>query len=195
MNNIDIEIWKDIPGYEKYYQASNLGNIKSLDRIMYIEKRLRYLPLKGRILKPKKDKDGYLRVTLCINHKLKYYRVHQLIAKTFLKNPNNYLEVNHKNFIKDDNNVNNLEWCNGQMNKFHRWKEKSGISNLHENINYEEMDFSLSELRSNKLTIEKVIKIRDLYNSKKYTQQEIADIFEISGQRVSSIVNFKSWNF
>src|SRR6267154_1525530 len=108
MNNLENEIWKDIPEYQGYYQASNLGNIKSLNRIMYVEKRLRFLPLKGKLLKPKKDRDGYLNVTLCINHKLKYYKVHQLIAKTFLKNINNYPEVNHKDFNKQNNKVENL---------------------------------------------------------------------------------------
>ena len=104
------EIWKDIPGYEGIYQASSLGNIKSLTRI-------NKHPLSGyRILKGKTLKQGiasgtYLRVGLNKNGNQIKRRIHQLVAMAFLNhNPSNSnkLVVNHIDFNKLNNNVNNL---------------------------------------------------------------------------------------
>ena len=94
------EIWKDIPNYEGIYQVSNLGRIKSL------------LFNKEKILKTRIHPNGYE----LINLKGKTYRVHHLVAITFLDNPNNYKEINHKNEIKNDNCVSNLEWCDRKYN-------------------------------------------------------------------------------
>lgn len=93
------EIFKDIEGYEGVYQISNLGNVKSL----------KYG--KERILKPKKDVGGYLRVTLCKEGKLKHYKIHRLVAEAFIVNPNNLPQLNHKDEDKTNNRVENLEWC------------------------------------------------------------------------------------
>lgn len=99
------EIWKWISGYEGLYQASNLGNIKSYKR--------------GRelILKPRIDKDSYHKVILADENGIrKEYRLHRLIAQTFLENPNNHPFVNHKDEDVTNNNVNNLEWCDAKYN-------------------------------------------------------------------------------
>lgn len=106
------EIWKDIPNYEGLYQASNLGNIKSLERYNY----------KGhhnleKILKPTLCKNGYLYVNLCKSKKTKIIQVHKLIAITFLKNPNNYLCINHIDGNKTNNLVYNLEYCTYSHNE------------------------------------------------------------------------------
>ena len=74
---------------------------------------------KGRKLKPATDKDGYLRITLTNNGKRKSYHVHRLVAKTFLDNYDNKLQVNHKNGIKNDNRVENLEMVTLQQNIKH----------------------------------------------------------------------------
>jgi len=94
------ETWKDIPNYEGLYQVSNLGKVKSL------------LFNKEKILKTRLSTKGYE----LINLKGKTFRVHTLVANTFLSNPNNYKEVNHKNERKADNNVDNLEWCSRKYN-------------------------------------------------------------------------------
>lgn len=94
------EIWKDIPEYEGLYQASNLGRIKSL------------LYGKEKILKTRIHPLGYE----LINLKNKTYRVHYLVAQAFIPNPNNLPEINHKNEIKNDNRVENLEWCSREYN-------------------------------------------------------------------------------
>lgn len=74
---------------------------------------------KGRKLKPATDKDGYLRITLTNNGKRKSYHVHRLVARTFLDNYDNKLQVNHKNGIKNDNRVENLEMVTLQQNIKH----------------------------------------------------------------------------
>ena len=108
------EIWGDIPNYEGLYQASNSGRIKSLDKI--VNDNGGKLLVKGRILKPSIDDKGYLQIVLTKNGKRKSYKIHRLIALTFISNPNKLLEVNHKNEIKLDNRVENLEWCTHKYN-------------------------------------------------------------------------------
>lgn len=102
-----MEIWKDIEGYEQLYQISNLGNVKSLgnDRAR-----------KDKILKPTKNKDGYLFVGLNKQGNRKNHLIHRLVAKAFLPNPQNLPQVNHKNEIKTDNRVENLEFCDAKYN-------------------------------------------------------------------------------
>lgn len=99
-----MEIWKEIEGYEGLYQVSNLGNVKSLNK------------RKGRILKTIKDHFGYLRVRLSKQGELKNHKIHRLVAETFLDNPNNYKQVNHKDENKTNNKVDNLEWCTPKYN-------------------------------------------------------------------------------
>lgn len=111
------EIWRDIEGYECLYQVSNLGRIRSLDR--YVDRYTNHLIKvfrKGRLLESHLDKDGYLLVTLCKNNKVKLCRVHRLVAEAFIPNPNNYPIINHKDEIKDNNCVENLEWCTHKYN-------------------------------------------------------------------------------
>ena len=83
-----MEIWKDIIGYEGRYQVSNLGRVKSLN---YNNTN------KEKILKPKKENNGYLRVNLSKNGKAKMYSVHRLVAIVYIPNPENKETVNHKN--------------------------------------------------------------------------------------------------
>lgn len=100
----EIEEWKDIKGFERLYQVSNLGNVKSLKFG------------KERILKPCKNKKGYLCVWLFKNGKGKIGRVNRLVANAFLPNPNNLPEVNHIDEDKNNNRVDNLEWMSTKNN-------------------------------------------------------------------------------
>lgn len=98
------EIWKDIKGYEGLYKVSNLGKLKNA---------------KGDIIGKCIIKEGYNRLQLINNHTKKNYLVHRLVALNFIDNPNNYECINHKNGIKTDNRVENLEWCTRKYNNLH----------------------------------------------------------------------------
>lgn len=101
------EVWKDIDGFEGLYQVSNYGRIKSLPRNT----------TRGVILKPHKNTQGYLQVHLYKDGKGKDYTIHRLVALYFI--PNNDLfktQINHKDENKENNNVDNLEWCDAVYN-------------------------------------------------------------------------------
>ena len=110
MTNIQQEIWKDITNFEGYYQISNLGRVKSLERIVP-HSASKNRTVFERILSPAFDKNGYERVNLSKNHKLKYLRVNVLVASAFLDshNFNKCYVVDHINNIKTDNRVCNLQ--------------------------------------------------------------------------------------
>mgnify|MGYP000953607310 CR=1 FL=1 len=116
--NTQNETWKDIKGYEGIYQVSNMGRVKSLERVT-IRKDGSKLPVKERILKPQKGLD-YLRVPLCNNSgKGKMFYVHRLVCEAFHENPNNKPCVNHIDENKANNTASNLEWCTYEENNNH----------------------------------------------------------------------------
>ena len=120
-----MEVWKDIPGYEGLYQASNLGRIKSLPKRK--GKGAGYI--KGEeVLTASVEAYGYARVVLRKEGIRKKYQVHRLVAEAFIPNPERKQQVNHKNCNKADNRVENLEWCNSSENMAHAFK--NGLVNL-----------------------------------------------------------------
>lgn len=125
------ENWLDIPNYEELYEIDTFGNIKSKDK--KVKNKNGYRIIKGKILKPKYDKYGYLKIGLTKNNKQKFYFVHRLVAKTFLPNPNNYLIINHKDGNKTNNYIGNLEWCTQKYNIKHAYDNglKKGVSADH----------------------------------------------------------------
>ncbi len=115
------EVWKDIPEYLGYYQISSLGRVKSLERTITSSPSKKYpngrtLVLKSKILTPCTDKKGYKFVQLFINNKFRSKKVHRLVAECFIPNPENLPQVNHKDEVKSNNSVDNLEWCSSIYN-------------------------------------------------------------------------------
>lgn len=120
------EIWKDIFGYEGFYQVSNLGRIRSLTRAVTnksSKKRGSYITIiKGKIPTQNRSKDGYLRVDLCKDRKHKCFSVHRLVALHFIPNPGMLDQVNHIDGNKTNNQADNLEWCTQVENARHAVK-------------------------------------------------------------------------
>lgn len=114
------EIWKDIKGYEGFYQVSSCGRIRSLAFRRYIgkDKHIEIIR-REKIMKLSSNKYGYLIVQLKSINSSRTCYVHRIVAEHFISNPNNKPEVNHKDFDKHNNSINNLEWAT-----------------RHENINY-----------------------------------------------------------
>ena len=99
-----MENWKAVNGYEGLYEVSDKGRVKGLKR--------------NRILKNIVDSLGYVRVSLCKENKIKAHKIHRLVAEHFLK-PSEYKVVNHIDGNKENNSVDNLEWCSHSANRKH----------------------------------------------------------------------------
>lgn len=110
------EIWKDVIGFENYYEVSNLGKVRSKPRLIKHRNGNLYIK-KPTILKPSID-DGYLKSCFCVNKKLKSFAFHRVVAEAFLDKKDG-LEVNHINGNKSDNRVENLEYVTRSQNLKH----------------------------------------------------------------------------
>lgn len=112
------EVWKDVVGYEGYYQVSNLGRVKNVKT--------------QRILRQAKDKGNYCIVSLSKQCKHKTRTVHSLVAESFIRKTNKKqkLQVNHKDGNKSNNNVNNLEWITPSENLKHAYE--NGLKKINE---------------------------------------------------------------
>lgn len=119
-----MEVWKPVKGFEGYYEVSDLGRVRSIDRVIYDNVRKCNRLLKGRLLVQRDNGHGYKGVMFCKDHKLYNRYVHILVAETFLENPLNLPTVNHKDEDKENNTVANLEWCTQYYNNEYGTRKK-----------------------------------------------------------------------
>lgn len=174
------EIWKDIPGYEGYYQVSNLGRVRSIDReVVYRDgKKCLY---KGRLLKPREDKNGYFQVGLSKLGKVKTFKVHRLVLEAFKGPCPEGMESCHKNGIKTDNIVYNLRWDTKVANQAD--SKRHGTNNGPKG----------ERCGNAKLTEQDVVDIRTEYTKGNIIQEELGKQFGVHQVTIGNIVRRETW--
>ena len=174
-----MEIYKDVIGHEGFYKVSDLGNVKSLSRVVDYTRSVSVRP--ERILKKTTGKIGYEYVTFSVNKIRITKKIHRLVAEAFLPNLDNKPQVNHINGIKTDNLLSNLEWNTAKENIKHCYKIglKKGIRGNKSHLS--------------KLDYDQVCLIRVEYAKGFLSQQAIAVKYSISRSQVNRIVNNKNW--
>lgn len=127
------EVWKPVVGYEEFYEVSNKGRVRSLDRRVW-NGRVWYTK-KGALLTPTKTTTGYWKIDLKpLKGKRKSMKVHRLVAFAFIPNPENKPNINHINGNPLNNNVENLEWCTQSENILHA--NKVGLKKKRNGFNF-----------------------------------------------------------
>lgn len=177
-NTIEMEneFWKDIKEYEGMYEVSNLGRVKSLKRER-ISRGNSIAFVKERILAVSKDSYGYPVATLYRNNEPNWVKVHRLVAESFIENVYNKPEVNHKNGIRNDNRVENLEWCTQSENSIHKFRVLKSINGR------------------SIITADDAVSIRTKYRSGNFTQIELSKEYGLCKGQISRIVCKKCWNY
>lgn len=170
------EVWLPVSDYCGLYEVSNTGKIRSLDRVVNIQKHTK--KIKGKILSAG-NADGYRNVVLSKDGKGKTRFIHRLVAMAFLGQPLPGQEVNHKDEDRANNHVQNLEWVFHRENLHHTWNRSP-----HKKAHW-------STSGSNKLTPREVLRIREIGRSMK--QKDIAKMFNVSRQTISNILTGRSF--
>jgi len=164
--------WKPITGFEDYYQVSNMGEIKSLQRELPRSYGVGTSIKRERIMKPRKHSRGYYSIALRVNKEITQFFIHRIVAVHFVDNSNNKPQVNHKNGNKTDNRAENLEWVTPSENTIHALA--SGLMGKGWfKCKIEKDDYS---------------KIRELYKGG-MRQKDIANIYNVRQSTISNLVN------
>jgi len=174
------EIWKDVPGYVGYYEVSNFGKVRSVDRYVNNHKGERALR-KGKVLTDTLDDKGYVRYTFRMGKSKKMKRGHRLVAEAFIPNPNQYTIINHKDGNKANNHISNLEWCTHRQNSQHA--ESMGLVNHVKGSKHHKATTTEDDVR----------KMRRLYAKGNHTQKQIAEIFSINPNTIKHILAGRTW--
>lgn len=154
-----MDNWAEIPGFTGY-KVNRFGLVKSFKRYPC-----------GKMLSPQMDKDGYNRITMQQNGKSKALMVHRIVAITFIKNTENYSQINHKDGNKQNNHVDNLEWCTNTFNQRHAWN---------------------NDLKTVRLTTNQVSEIkRFIING--LTNKVLSERYQIDPSLISNIRHNKVW--
>ena len=161
------ELFKPIEGYEGYYDISNHGRIYSQRNNIY--------------LKPYVTGHGYLSIGLRKKGKKKTFWIHRLVAIHFIENKNELAEINHKDFNRQNNYFENLEWINHGDNIRYSYEGGNRTG-------------ARGERSPNaKHTNDSILEIRSLYKTGNYTQQQLADMFNDKRNNITKIIQLKRW--
>lgn len=167
-----MEIFLPIKDFEGLYEISSYGRVKS------IERKDRFNRNHGGFLIPRKHTGGYYQILLSKNGVYSYKYIHRIVGEHFIPNPNNYRYINHKNGIKTDNSVSNLEWCSFSENIQHAYN--TGLCSR--------------EKQSLKLSKEQVFEIRKLL-LQNISQEKIAKKYNVSQSTIWRIKHGKRWGW
>lgn len=170
---VNCQFWKPIIGYEDCYLISDQGNVRRI-------KKARAYTFVGKILKPEIMKAGYERITLCDNRVLTRVMVHHLVMSNFIGPCYPNWVVNHKDGIKTNNSLYNLEYVTGSENCIHAIKsgKVKTVGETHHDA---------------KLDRKKVEEIKELYKTTKISQRKLAKIYGVSKCAIQNVLNGKTW--
>lgn len=173
----EAEIWKPIEGFEGVYEISSLLRIRSLPKTEVYCGRKR-----GNIITTKISIGGYVRVSLRLPRKKnKMYLLHRLFATAFIPNLENKPFINHKNSIRHDNRIENLEWCTHSEN------------NKHAHDTGRQKVYTGEHHHQSKLTKSQVDAVRSKYSYGKYTITMLSNEFGMSRYAIQAILSNKTW--
>lgn len=160
MSRLEEETWKDIQDLEGYYKVSNTGKLKRLSKYVAHNRGINQL-IKGKVLSPTIDTSGYLATNIRYKGVSKRFRVHRLVAKSFVPNPDNKPFVNHKDGNKLNNNDWNLEWNTAKENVVHAFK--NGLMNTCSGVKHKHSK-AIYQIDNNNNVIAEFISIQDAAN-------------------------------
>jgi hypothetical protein len=168
------EKWKPVIGYEGLYEVSNKGRIKTLDKSRGHKEKIKYILIN--------NQTGYRQVLLCKENKKKTYKVARLVAQAFIPNKYNRKTVNHKDYNRINDNVENLEWMSSKENSIHSYLRPRKFNNR-KGENHP----------SHRFTDKQILKIRGKYIPRIYTTTKLAKEYKTSQSLIWSIVKRKIW--
>ena len=176
---METEVWKDVKEFLGYYQVSNLGRCRSVERtVTFSDGRVR--TYKSKILKPFISKHGYPTATLSYKGKNFKRRVHRMVAETFLEPKEGDVEVNHKDGNKLNNAESNLEWITHSDNLTHFHANSNSNSGERNNLSV--------------LKDKDIINIREM-SSKGISSKEISLLYKVDYKTIWRIVTYQTWKY
>ena len=183
---MEEEIWKEVKGFEGFYDVSNFGRVRSLSR--NVKTGIGTYVLKGRILKPQKYTNGYVFVSLSVYGVKKQFLLHKIVALAFVEGFKNGLEVNHKDLDKKNNKSNNLEWCTKSENHKHLYRKNKKENTI--------PSFFTTKGEENPRAVLKeqdVLDIRKKCSNSEITRKEASKIYGVSKSAIDSLMIKKTW--
>ena len=170
------EIWKPVENYEGLYEVSNFGRVRSLPKEWTTGWNNVKRSHKGFVLKPAKNRDGYLSVSLSKDGKIKHHSVHRLVVRAFVGESN--LDCNHKDGKKENNCVDNLEYCTTRENIKHAYRTGLKSNKGERGPGAKLTNAIVANIRSNKFNLSK---------------KEFAACYDVSVSTIKMILSNKTW--